>query len=216
MTADLAGLALLGGGQRSVGSAAFFALQIAAASYPGDAARRELVALTSRLTGPPPSDPSEWIWRWFVALAACLPVVDYGVWDFTLVPSVARTEFRSWVDELRQESSLPPDPSETSTFSTEETVYFIATFAAISGDAAWVDWVRFYADAVDRERYFERRTFEALVDALAQQAVGLAHGRTDVLFSILPRLDPSGVTGERFVTATALRSEGWSYMRPIF
>ncbi|HXX66761.1 MAG TPA: hypothetical protein VEK07_06255 [Polyangiaceae bacterium] len=216
MRSDFAGFALLGEGQRSAGNAAFFALQLAAASFPGDSARRELVALTSRITEPPPSDPSESIWRWFGTLAACLPVVDYGVWDFALVPSVATTEFHSWVDGVRQDAALPADPSETSAFSTEETVYFIATFAAVSGDAPWVDWIRFYAEAVDRERYFERRTFEALVDALAQQSVGLAHGRTDVLFSVMPGVGAPDAADERFITASALRSEGWSYIRPIF
>ena len=95
-------------------------------------------------------------------------------------------------------------------------MYFVATFAAISGDAAWVDWVRFYAEAVDRGRYFERRTFEALVDALAQQAVLLAHGRTDVLFAVMPGLGAADASDERFVAASALRSEAWSYIRPIF
>ncbi|MGA7121662.1 MAG: hypothetical protein WBY94_16265 [Polyangiaceae bacterium] len=217
MTTDLrGGFALRGDGQGSAGRSAFFALQLAVASYPGDPLRRDLAECTSRVMEPLPSDPSESIARWFGALTACLPVVDYGIWDFTLVPSVATTEFRSWVDGVRQEASLPPDPAETSAFSDREPVYFVATFAALSGDVGWADWVRFYAERVERERYFERRTFEALVEALAQTAAGLAHGRTDVLLSTLPRPEMGDPLAERFVTASALRSDGWSYMRPVF
>ena len=88
--------------------ASFFAIQAAVSTYPGDPLRKqldEIVAGISSLTDQ--SAQSALAAKGAGLLARALPYIEYCVWDYTLVSSVATKEFASWVDDIQKLADAP-------------------------------------------------------------------------------------------------------------
>jgi len=193
------------------GNAAFFALQAAVSTYPGDPLRRDLDALVSQISSSSDTAAQTALAAKGVQLlAGALPFIEYCVWDYTLVSGVAQKEFASWVDDLQEVAGGAPESGDVTPFLTDDTSYFVVTLAVLSSHAALSSWLDYYPEHLSGEQFFERKTIAAILKRLANITPGpLAHC-TNAMFATMP------VSPADFYSGKRLRAEDWSYLRPIY
>jgi hypothetical protein len=193
------------------GDATFFAIQVALSSYPGDPLRTELEKIVSEISAL--SDQvrqSELAARGAGLLARALPFVEYCVWDYTLVSSVAIREFASWVDDLQSVAASPPEASDVTPFLKDDTSYFVVTLAVLSSHPSLASWLDYYPEHLKGEQFFERKTIEAILKRFANITPGPLQHCTNALFATMPS------SPEDFYSGKQLRSDDWSYLRPVY
>jgi len=191
--------------------ASFFAIQAAVSTYPGDPLRKqldEIVAGISSLTDQ--SAQSALAAKGAGLLARALPYIEYCVWDYTLVSSVATKEFASWVDDIQKFADAPPESGDVTPFNTDDTSYFVATLVVLSCHPALASWLDYYPEHLREEQYFERNTIETILKRFANITPGPLNQCTNAMFTTMP------VAPDDFYSGNQLRSSDWDYLRPVY
>jgi hypothetical protein len=191
--------------------AMFFAVQVAVSSYPGDPLRSELDRIIGAISSGSDTDQQ-------IALAAqgmqllsgTIPYIEYCVWDYTLVGGVALKEFSSWVDDLQDVANTSPATGDLTGFMEDDTSYIVATLAVLSSNPAMRNWLEYYPEHMNGERYFERKTIEAILQRFANITPGPLQHCTNAMFTVMPKS-----TGQ-FYAGGQLRSQDWEYLRPVY
>ncbi|HTO93683.1 MAG TPA: hypothetical protein VMM80_04905 [Bacteroidota bacterium] len=193
------------------GNAAFFAFQAAVSTYPGDPLRKSLDEVVAEISAAADvAAQTAAAARGIQLLAGALPFIEYCVWDYTLVSGVALKEFASWVDDLQEVAGAAPESGDVTPFLTGDTSYFVVTLAVLSSHPSLSSWLEYYPEHLSGEQYFERKTIAAILKRLANVTPGpLAHC-TNAMFTTMPVAPSDFYSGER------LRSEDWSYLRPVY
>ncbi len=191
--------------------ACFFAIQVAVSSYPGDPLRKELDEIVKGITGQSDiAQQSALAAKGAEILSRALPFVEYCVWDYTLVSSVALKEFASWVDDLQGVAAAPPEPGDISPFLTDDTSYFVATLAVLSSHPSLASWLDYYPEHLSGQQFFERKTIDAILRRFANITPGPLQHCTNAMFTTMP------VAPADFYSGQQLRSEDWKYLRPVY
>ena len=123
--------------------ACFFAIQAAVSSYPGDPLRTELgeiVGSISTLTDQ--AQQSVLAAKGAGLLSRAVPFIEYCVWDYTLVSTVALKEFASWVDDIQKLADTPPESGDVTHFVADDTSYFVTTLVVLSCHPALASWLQ--------------------------------------------------------------------------
>ncbi|HUI11269.1 MAG TPA: hypothetical protein VL221_13145 [Bacteroidota bacterium] len=193
------------------GNTAFFAFQAAVSTYPGDPLRASLDSIVREISSSADAEAqTAAAARGTQLLAGALPLIEYCVWDYTLVPTVALKEFASWVDDLQEVAGGAPESGDVTPFLTDDTSYFVATLAVLSSHPSLSSWLEYYPEHLSGEQYFERKTIGAILKRLANITPGpLAHC-ANAMFATMPAAPADFYSGNR------LRSEDWSYLRPVY
>jgi hypothetical protein len=191
--------------------ASFFALQAAVSSYPDDPLRKELDGIVAEISSSTDlANQSALAARGAGILSRAVPFIEYCVWDYTLVSSVALKEFASWVDDVQGVAGAPPDPGDVSPFLTGDTSYFVATLVVLSSHASLSSWLEYYPEHLRGEQFFERKTLQAILSRFANITPGPLQHCANAMFTTMPA-DPGS-----FYTGKQLRSDDWNYMRPVY
>jgi len=191
--------------------ASFFAIQVAVSSYPGDPLRKELDAIVSEISSSSDQPRQSALAASGAGLLSrALPFVEYCVWDYTLVSSVALKEFASWVDDIQSVAGAPPDSGDVSKFLTDDTSYFVATLVVLSSHPSLSTWLDYYPEHLSGEQYFERKTIDAILKRFANITPGPLQQCTNALFTTMPKAP------EDFYSGNQLRSDDWNYLRPVY
>ena len=193
------------------GDASFFAFQAALSTYPGDPLRKSLEGIVAEISSSADTAAqAAAAARAVQLLSGALPYIEYCVWDYTLVASVALKEFASWVDDLQSVAGEAPGSGDVTPFLTNDTSYFVVTLAVLSSHASLSSWLEYYPEHLSGEQYFERKTIGAILKRLANITPGpLAHC-TNAMFATMP------VASSDFYAGDRLRSEDWDYLRPVY
>ena len=193
------------------GDAAFFAFQAALSTYPGDPLRKTLDDIVKVISSSADAAAqTAAAAKGVQILAGALPFIEYCVWDYTLVSSVALKEFASWVDDLQEVAGEAPESGDVTPFLTNDTSYFVATIAVLSSHPSLSSWLEYYPEHLSGEQVFDRKTIGAILKRLANITPGpLAHC-TNAMFTTMPVAPSDFYSGER------LRSDDWSYLRPVY
>jgi hypothetical protein len=191
--------------------ACFFAIQAAVSSYPGDPLRMELgeiVASISTLTDQ--AQQSVLAAKGAGLLSRAVPFIEYCVWDYTLVSTVALKEFASWVDDLQGVAGAPPESGDVTHFLKDDTSYFVATLAVLSCHPSLASWLEYYPEHLSGQQYFERKTIDSILKRFANITPGPLQHCTNALFTSMPAAPGDFYSGKQ------LRSEDWNYLRPVY
>jgi len=193
------------------GDAAFFAFQAAVSTYPGDPLRKSLDDVVAEISSSADSAAqTAAAARGIQLLAGALPYIEYCVWDYTLVSSVALKEFASWVDDLQEVAGGAPESGDVTPFLTDNTSYFVATLAVLSSHPSLSSWLEYYPEHLSGEQFFERKTIAAILKRLSNVTPGPLVHCANAMFATMP------VSPKEFYSGERLRSEDWNYLRPIY
>jgi hypothetical protein len=191
--------------------ACFFAIQVAVSSFPDDPLRKELGEIVTGISATSDqAGQSALAAKGAGLLSHALPFIEYCVWDYTLVSSVALKEFASWVDDLQSVTGAPPESGDITRFLTDDTSYFAATLVVLSSHPSLASWLDYYPEHLNGRQYFERKTIGAILSRFANITPGPLQHCANALFSVMP-----AAPGD-FYSAKQLRSEDWNYLRPVY
>jgi hypothetical protein len=192
-------------------NAAFFAIQVAVSSYPDDPLRKDLDALAAQIT-----TSSEQKQQSTLAASAAdqlsqaVRFVEYCVWDYTLVSSVAHKEFSSWVDDIQQIAGSPEDPDDVVPFLKDDTSYFVATLAVLSSHPSLRRWLNYYPPRLQGHEFFERKTIESVLNQFGGDHSNILESSVNAMFTAMP------ISSNSFYSGKQLRSKDWEYLRPVY
>jgi len=191
--------------------ASFFAIQAALSSYPGDPIRKELHGIVAGISAlSDQAQQSALAAKGAGLLSRAVPFVEYCVWDYTLVSSVALKEFASWVDDLQNVANAPPEAGDTTSFLTDDTSYFVATLAVLSSHPSLSSWLEYYPEHLNGRQFFERKTIGAILSRFANITPGPLQHCANAMFTTMP------AAPDDFYSGKQLRSEDWNYLRPVY
>jgi hypothetical protein len=197
---------------KAISNGAFFALQLAIRSYPSDEVRQNLHRLLSQYSASDDirsklnciQESADW-------LSKNIMYVDYVIWDYSLVASVASKEFRSWSDGIQESISSDSPLEDTDSFQERMGSYAVVTIVLLSQSPALSNWLAFYTETLHSNTHFERRTIQAILNKLAKGQASILRSCTNTLFMVLPD------NPERFYSAKRLVEESeWGYLRPMY
>lgn len=191
-------------------SYSFFAVQVAISSYPKDPIRTYFHDSEQILNEI--SDFSEQCKLLKIVLSRLsesLRFMDYCVWDYSMISSVAKKEFESWekglTDAIEDEES-----GDTQDFSEKETSYFTVTFSILSTHPSLTSWLEYYPDAVMGDEMFKKSTLELLIRQYAKPDSHVMAKSRKMLFSVMPKKT------DKFYTGTILTNDDWKYLKPMY
>lgn len=197
--------------RKADGKAAFFAIQAAVSSYPGDPLREELRGIVGQITSSADREQQgQQAQKAMDLLIGAMPYIHYCSWDYTTMSKVAQREFASWVDEIQNAAGTAEDPEDVSGFVPDDTSYFVATFAVLSSQDALCRWLDAYPASLQESQYFERKTIESLLRRFSLENTRLLAGCVNAMFTLMP------VATDHFYLGRHLRSQGWEYLRPVY
>jgi hypothetical protein len=137
-------------------------------------------------------------------LAAQVPAMDFGYWDYISDPARAETEFDGWVSEI--ERTVAKDAPNLGIYRAGAGEYFLVSLALLLEKDGSSD--RIVAERCDlpEPAYFTRSTFAIL--AATPPMLAFASVRADAIY-VVPGADEDALTAEE------LRGEGYEYLRPL-
>ncbi len=191
---------------------AFIAMQFALSSYPEDPVRMRLRKAVEQIQQSSVVDDIVAELRSFMqTLHANRSLIEYCVWDYSLVSSVANSEFASWVSGIREVRQEPEHEKEEVLFQVDCSSYCIATFALRSKHESLANWLRFFPEHLEPTQFFDRKTMGTILERFATTDSTIIANSTEVLCELMPKDD------QRFYSAKQLHEdEAWDYLRPMF
>jgi hypothetical protein len=137
-------------------------------------------------------------------LAAHVPAMDFGYWDYISDPSRAETEFDTWVSEI--ERTVAADAPVQGVYRTAAGDYFLVSLAFLLEKDGSSDRIVAERCDVPEPAFFTRSTFAIL--AATPPMLAFASVRADAVY-VVPGADEDALTAED------LRGEGYEYLRPL-
>jgi hypothetical protein len=195
----------------SPSDSAFFAIQVAVSSYREDPLRKNLDTAVAEI-----STTSEHEKQSSLAAAAAdqlahsVQFIEYCVWDYTMVKSVAHKEFASWVDDIQEIAASAADPDDVTSFLKDDTSYFVATLAVLSAHSSLRSWLSYYPPRLQGHEFFERKTIGAILKQMGGGHSKILTNCVNAMFTVMP------VSANNFYAGKELRSNDWDYMRPVY
>ena len=191
-------------------NALFFAIQAAFCSFPGDPLRKDLQEITGQISAS--TDPAV---QSGLAAKGCslagdaVPLIQYCVWDYSLVPNVAKTEFLSWIDGIADNVREASQDGSDIGFETMDTCYFVVTLVLLSSHPTLKSWLE-YLELKSPSEFFTRASIERLWKRFARPDGKIIQSAENALFAVTP------AAGDRFYSCAQLRSDDWDYLRPVY
>jgi hypothetical protein len=193
------------------GDAAFFAIQVAVSTYPEDPLAKKLESIEAEISSlTDHSRQSALAGNGAEALAGIVPFIEYCVWDYTIVSSVAKKEFSSWVDDLQSIAGSAEDPEDVTPFLEDDTSYFVATLAVLSAHSSLRNWLAYYPAHLQGHEFFQRKTIAAVLHRFGESHSEILPNCTNAMFITMPSGAGSYYSGKQ------LRSKDWEYLRPVY
>ena len=188
----------------------FFAVQVAISSYPNDPLRTYFYDSERKLGEIEDfSERCKLLKIVLKKLSESLRFMDYCIWDYSMINSVAKKEFESWEKGVA-EAIEDEEPGDTSDFSEKETSYFVVTFSLLSTHPSLSSWIEYYPDAVLGDEIFKKSTLELLIRQYAKPDSNIMAKSQKMLFSVMPH------KMDKFYTGTILTSDDWKYLKPMY
>lgn len=193
------------------GNACFFAFQGAFSSYPGDSLRSTVEnALSLIQASSIQEEKAKHTASLLRNVIEYLNFLEYAVWDYSLVAPVAKKEFTSWLDGVKEAVLSPTDEADTTNFLQDETSYVVLTFVLISEHSSLRNWLAYYPENLLAHQFFERKTMDVILRRFADGDSQLLNHCLNAFIAVTPTEE------SRFFSAAHLRSDDWSYLRPVY
>ncbi len=191
---------------------AFFAIQCVISSYPQDPVRTSIRGdIVGIQNSSDPEAVASHVRSIVQSLNANKSLIEYMVWDYSLVADVANKEFREWVSGIREVRNEKPHESDDVAFQEDCTVYCVVTLAIRSRHESLRNWLEYFPEHVEAADFFTRKTLNSLLDRFASNDSVIITRSTEVLAEMMPADD------ERFYSAQQLREDSeWSYVHPVY
>jgi hypothetical protein len=196
---------------RKTGEVFFFGVQVVINVYGEDELRQSLHRVVASGDVEEKPDAKRSFYRRISALLLeNIPFMEYGHWDFIKKPNDAVDEFESWVNEVEgsiatEEEEMGHEVDEMHRMSSDKS-YVVVTLAFLLENAPSHDQIIELLDNVPEDNYFDRATYQELIEGLTYIDFELVLG--DAAF-IMPGNDVDGISWED------IHGEGWEYLKPI-